>query len=41
MKPSSQIHLAGGRGASGEDVRAALDALNVDDVVDSEEKGSE
>ena len=32
--------LAGGRGTSGDDVRAALDALNADDVVDSEEEGS-
>ena len=38
--PDTTNSLAGGRGASGEDVRAALDALNADDVVDSEEEGS-
>ena len=32
--------LAGGRAASREDVRAALDVLNADDVVNSEEEGS-
>ena len=38
--PDMTNSLAGGRGASGEDVRTALDALNADYVVDSEEEGS-
>ena len=38
--PDTTNSLAGGRAASREDVRAALDALNADNVVDSEEEGS-
>ena len=38
--PDMTNSLTGGRGASGEDVREALDALNADYVVDSEEEGS-
>ena len=38
--PDTTNSLAGGRGASREDVREASDALNADYVVDSEEEGS-
>ena len=38
--PDTTNSLAGGRAASREDVREALDALNADDVVDSKEEGS-
>ena len=34
--PDTPNSLVGGRGAFGEDVRAALDALNADDVVDKD-----